>query len=241
MTTFNIIQLALLGILIAFGIYYVFTAFFGKEYQPLLWRELVKQGKVNRNLQKLESKYRDKDRFFNFWYQVNRLQKHNIPGAFAELGVYKGDTAEILHGMDNDREFLLFDTFKGFNESDLKNESGKAATYTRHSFADTSLEMVKQRLDSDKFKFYKGDFSETSISVPEKKFALVNMDADLYNPTKAGLEYFYPRMSKGGVIIVHDYNPDWPGIMKAVEEFMEDKSIPYVPLTDRDNSIMIFK
>lgn len=241
MTAFNIIQLVLLGILIAFGIYYVFTTFFGKEYQPLLWRVLVKKGLISGGLQKLERRYKDKDRFFNFWYQVSRLQKHNIQGAFAELGVYKGDTAEILHEMDDSREFLLFDTFEGFRESDLKYETGKAATYTRHSFADTSIERVKQRLGSDKFAFYKGDFTETSITAPEKKYALVSMDADLYNPTFAGLQYFYPRMSKGGVIIIHDYNPDWPGIMKAVDEYLAEKSIPSVPLTDRDNSIMIFK
>ena len=107
MTAFNIIQLVLLGILIAFGIYYVFTTFFGKEYQPLLWRVLVKKGLISGGLQKLERRYKDKDRFFNFWYQVSRLQKHNIQGAFAELGVYKGDTAEILHEMDDSREFLL--------------------------------------------------------------------------------------------------------------------------------------
>ena len=241
MTTLNIIQLVLLGILIAFGIYYVFSTFFSKEYQPLLWREFVKKGLIGSKLQKLERKYKDKDRFFNFWYQVSRLHKNKIPGAFAELGVYKGDTAEILHEMDNSREFHLFDTFEGFREADLENETGKAATYTRHNFADTSIERVKQRLSSDTFIFHKGNLSESIKSVPEKKYALVSMDVDLYNPTAEGLQYFYPRMSPGGVIIVHDYNPDWPGIMKAVDEFLEKNSIPSVPLTDRDNSIMIFK
>ena len=65
------------------------------------------------------------------------------------------------------------------------------------------------------------------------------MDADLYNPTKAGLEFFYPRLVPGGVIIVHDYNPDWPGIMKAVNDFATTITEPIVPLPDQDSSVMI--
>ncbi len=241
MTIFDYIQLILLAILIAFGIYYVYSSFFGKEYQPLVWKALVKNGAVSRRLQQLESKYKDKDRFFNFWYQVERLKKQNIQGKFAELGVYKGDTAEILHEMDNERDFFLFDTFSGFQESDLQHEIGKAATYTKHNFADTSVEMVRQRLASEKLRFFVGDFKTTSQEIPETKYALVSMDADLYNPTKSGLEYFFPRLSRGGVIIVHDYNPHWPGIMKAVNEFILSSNALSVPLTDKDNSIMIFK
>lgn len=61
-----------------------------------------------------------------------------------------------------------------------------------------------------------------------------------YQP-KAGLEYFYPRLSPGGVIIVHDYNPDWPGIMKAVDDFATKIPEPIVLLPDVDSSVMIFK
>ena len=67
------------------------------------------------------------------------------------------------------------------------------------------------------------------------------MDVDLYNPTKAGLEFFYPRLASGGVIIIHDYNPDWPGIMKAVDDFGKTIPDPLVILPDQDSSVMIFK
>ncbi len=241
MTIFNIIQVSLLVILIIFVVYYAVTEFSGKTYQPRLWKLRVKIGEISRELQKLESKYKDKDRFFNFWYQVDRLKKNNVEGVFAELGVYKGDTAEILHAMDKSRDFFLFDTFEGFRPEDLKNETGKASTYTSHNFADTSVDRVKQKLPSHKFKFFKGNFADIIGTVPEVKYALVSLDADLYNPTKNGLEYFYPRLAIGGVIIVHDYNPDWPGIMKAVDEFVAKINTPIVPLTDIDNSLMIFK
>lgn len=214
---------------------------FGKSYQPLSWKAELKTGSISKELKKAEKKYPDHTRFFNFWFQVERLKKANVPGSFAELGVYKGDSASIIHLMDPSRKFHLFDTFEGFQQKDLDVENGKAATYTVHNFADTSIERVKQKLVSDKFIFHKGYFPETTEDVINEKFALVNMDADLYNPTKAGLEFFYPQLSPGGVIIVHDYNPDWPGIMKAVDDFAKTIPVPIVPLTDADSSVMLFK
>ncbi len=241
MSIFNIIQLGLILILFAFLIYYVWSIFFGKNYQPLVWKQKAKQNMISKELIKLEGKYKDKDRFFNLWFQVERLKESKIEGSFAELGVYKGDSAAVLHAMDPSREFHLFDTFEGFQQKDLENETGKAATYTTHNFADTSIDRVKQKLTSNKFYFHQGYFPETAKDIDNMGFALVNMDVDLYNPTKAGLEYFYPLLSKGGVIIVHDYNPDWPGIMKAVDDFASTIPTPIVPLTDTDSSVMFFK
>jgi len=240
-STYNIIQLLLLISLVFFGIYYIYTEFFGRNYEPLIWKQKVKHGKISSELFKASKKYGDKDRFFNFWFQTERLKQNNIKGSYAELGVYKGETANILNLMDANREFHLFDTFKGFTEKDLKEESGKAATYTTHNFADTSIDHVKKLLSNDRFVFHMGYFPETTKNLEQKKYALVSMDADLYNPTLAGLEYFYPLMESGGVIIIHDHNPDWPGIMQAVKEFSETISEPLIQLTDKDNTIMIIK
>ena len=143
--------------------------------------------------------------------------------------------------MDTDRTFHLFDTFEGFTETDLVGESGKAATYSSRNFADTSLQKVTSRLSAPAFVFHPGYFPETAKKTENDIFALVNMDADLYKPTKAGLEFFYPRLSSGGVLIIHDYNPDWPGIMKAVDEFTINIPEPLIVLPDQDSSVMIIK
>jgi len=239
MQIFQIIQLILLIVIFTYLVYYVYTLLFDKNYQPKTWKKASKESKISKELKSAENKYRDKIRFFNFWFQVERLI--NISGAFAELGVYTGDSAYILHLMDPSREFHLFDTFEGFTNKDLEIETGKASTYTKHNFADTSIEQVMEKLSSDKFIFHKGYFPETIGKAKDIQFALVNMDADLYNPTKAGLEFFYSRLVPGGVIIVHDYNPDWPGIMKAVNDFAATITEPLVPLSDQDSSVMILK
>ena len=205
---YQIVQVVLIFIILIYLVYYVYTVLFNKNYQPKAWQYAVKNSLVPKELRKLERKYRDEVRFYNFWFQIERLKKDRVAGAFAELGVYKGDSANLIHLMDASRVFHLFDTFHGFRKEDLELETGKAATYTSRDFADTSLERVKSRLASEKFIFHPGYFPETAIEAQDDKFALVNMDADLYLPTKAGLEFFYPRLSPGGVIIIHDYNPD---------------------------------
>jgi O-methyltransferase len=241
MSIFNIIQLFLLAILVIFGIYYFYSELFGRNYEPLIWKEEVRKGNISTELFKASKQYSDKNRFFNFWFQVKRLKDNNIDGMFAELGVYKGETANIIHLMDTCREFHLYDTFEGFQKKDLENETGKAATYTTHNFADTSIEQVSKFLSHENFIFHKGYFPKSSKKPLNKKFALVNMDVDLYNPTKAGLEYFYPLMEKKGVILIHDHNPDWPGIMKAIDEFSQNIPETFIQLNDKDSTIMLIK
>jgi len=241
LSAYNIVQLVLVLALVVFGIYYAFTEFFGRNYEPKVWKELQNKNLLSSDLIKASRRYKDKSRFFNFWFQTQRLDEKQIEGAYAELGVYKGDTSEILHIMSPDREIHLFDTFEGFTERDLKDETGKAATYTTHNFADTSIDQVKNRLKSNKFHFHKGYFPNSTEGLPKQKYALVVLDADLYNPTIAGLEYFYPLMSKGGIILIHDHNPDWPGIMQAVREFSSNISDVFIQLLDKDDTIMMVK
>ncbi len=240
-TLYQIVQLVLIAIILIYLLYYVYTVLFDKRYQPKAWVAADKKGSLSKELKRLEKKYPDKVRFFNFWFQVERLRQENVKGDFAELGVYKGDSAQLLHLMDKSRTFHLFDTFSGFSKKDLKNEKGKAATYTTRNFADTSLESVKSKLRAKQFRFYKGYFPETTKGLEKLRFALVNMDADLLNPTQAGLAFFYPRLAPGGVIMVHDYNPDWPGIMKAVDDFVATIPESKIVMPDQDSTVMIIK
>ena len=238
---FNLVQIILTSILVVYGIYFLYFEFFNRNYEPLIWKEALKSELISKDLFKTSKKYKDKERFFNFWYQVERLKENNIKGAYAELGVYKGETANILHLMDPNREFHLFDTFEGFPNIDLKNETGKAATYTKHNFADTSVETVTSLFNSSKIHFHKGYFPDTTDKLDSISYALVNMDVDLYKPTKEGLEYFYPLMEKGGIILIHDHNPDWPGLMKAVKEFSSQIPEAFIQLTDKDSTIILIK
>jgi len=147
-----------------------------------------------------------------------------IPGDIAEVGVYKGGSAKIICSIKGDRNLHLFDTFAGLPKVD---EIDAVWPFYEGKFS-ASYDNVKKYLSEEKNVFlYKGLFPETSEPVKEKQFSFVNLDVDTYDSTKKCLEFFYPRMSPGGVIISHDYLTA-PGVRKAVDEYFADKPEPVV-------------
>ena len=238
---FAIANYTLILILVVLVIRYVWITYFSSDHQPVQWTHAVKSGIVAPELRKMRSQYPDKMRFYNWWFQVERLKREQIPGAFAEVGVYKGDSAKVLHHLDPSRRFHLFDTFTGFTSLDLSFETGEAATYTTDNFADTSIPAVMKNIAGNhQVILHPGYFPDTAAGFNEP-LALVSLDADLYNPTKAGLELFYPLLSPGGVMMVHDYNHKWPGIIKAVDDFV--KAIPesLILMPDINGTVMIIR
>ena len=213
-----------------------------KVRKPKAWTQAVKRGKISIELLRAEKKYSDRIRFYNIWLQIEHINRNNIKGDFAELGVYKGETARVIHLCSPDRKLHLFDTFQGFPAEDLKDETGKAAGYTTQHFADTGIEKVKQYMGNHQnIIYHKGYFPESATGQENEKFSLVSIDVDLHNPTKAGLEFFYPRLSKGGIILIHDYNGDWPELMKVVDTFCTGIPENLIPVPDADSTVMIVK
>lgn len=174
---------------------------------------------------------------------ADRLRSQNIPGDLAELGVYKGDTAWKLNALFPDRALYLFDTFEGFDPRDLEAEAAHACSFVRDGeFSDTSIDMVLSRFPHpERAVVRKGYFPETAAGMPETSYALVSLDADLYAPLLAGLSYFYPRLSPGGMILLHDYNnARFGGAKKAVEDFESIHGpLALVPLCDLHGSAVI--
>jgi len=241
-SVFQIINYSLILLVLIFFIRYLWDVIFDRNYQPAMWQYARKEGRLSHILKKLERNYPDKVRFFNWWLQVERLRKERVPGAFAELGVYKGESARVIHHMDPDRRFHLFDTFEGFHNQDLAVERGEAATYTTSNFADTSLQKVLETIEgNDNIILHPGYFPGSALKVIHEKFALVNIDADLYNPTKAGLEFFYPRLSPGGTILIHDYNFKWEGVLKSVGDFCKTIPESMIVMPDMECTVMIIR
>jgi O-methyltransferase len=172
------------------------------------------------------------------------LVERKIPGDMAEVGVYRGFSARLIHHYVPDRNLYLFDTFAGFDQRDIKAE--KTATGREEktlSFSQTGVERALKNIapQNKNVQVFPGYFPE---SVPEflavAKFAFVHLDADLYEPMMAGLNYFYHKISPGGFILAHDYN-SWPGSRKAVREFFSNKPELPIPMPDKSGSALIVK
>ena len=165
--------------------------------------------------------------FFNLYQVVLKTQK--LPGAIAELGVYRGGSAKLISLLKGEKELHLFDTFGG-----MPSVRPDVDLHAAGDFADTSLEAVQQYLSGFKNVFFHQGFfpdSAKELGTQPISFSLVHLDADIYQSTKAGLEFFYPRMVKGGILISHDYrNLHCPGVKLAYDEFFASRAEPVLEL-----------
>jgi hypothetical protein len=141
----------------------------------------------------------------------------DLEGDFAEVGVFKGTSAKIICEAKGDKPLHLFDTSEGLPKV------GKIDKKFRDHLYNGDLEYVKKKLSKySNVRLYKGLFPATALPVEKTKFSFVHLDIDIYSSTKACIEFFYPRMVKGGIIISHDYHAD--GVRKAFDDFFKDKS-----------------
>jgi hypothetical protein len=156
---------------------------------------------------------------YEMWmiFSLARAQS-KMPGAFAEVGVFKGASAKIISEVKGDKPLHLFDTFEGLPESSTHDRGvHKVGQYA------ASLESVRDYLEEySNLHFYKGLFPDSAVNVSDDKFSFAHFDVDLYEGTKACLEYFYPRRIPGGIMITHDYDI-LAGVQKAFKEFLADK------------------
>lgn len=173
---------------------------------------------------------------------ANEVYEKEIAGNVVELGVYKGHFAASINVVFPDRKLYLFDTFEGFHNKDKGTELTNNFSNAKQSFSDTSTEYVlSQMIHQRNCIVKKGYFPETAHGL-EDVFCFVSIDADLYDPIYSGLQYFFPRLSKGGYIMVHDFNNDeYKGSRQAVIKFCQETNIGYVPVADIGGSVIITK
>lgn len=163
----------------------------------------------------------------------------------AEGGCYQGDFAKEINRCFPDKKLYLFDTFAGLDERDTKTEHAEGfSIFEKSHLSRTSAELVMQKMYfPEKVEIRAGYFPETVKGLENEKFFFVNLDFDMYAPTLAGLQFFYERLVKSGVILIHDYyNPGYKGIKAAVDDYEKANKIKLCRLPIGDHcSIAIIK
>ncbi len=197
-----------------------------EQFTLRLWSRMqlsaLKARKDPKIVEQIWGIYNDKRSLLSAWeqyliYSIARAQS-TLPGAMAEVGVYRGGSAKLISQVKGDKLFLLFDTFEGLppaTEADRE-------VHREHQYS-CSLENVQAYLKGfDNLQYYKGVFPDSAKDVPEQSYCFAHFDVDLYEGTKACLEYFYPRMVPGGIMVSHDYGL-LAGVEQAFHEFFADK------------------
>lgn len=142
-----------------------------------------------------------------------------IPGHVAELGVANGGSAKIIADECLDKKYIGFDTFSGIpNVTQYDN-------FKSSIFKGVNYEDVKEYLRNCKnITLIKGIFPESANEFENNIFSFVHFDGDSYESCKSFLDFFYFKMSKGGIMLFDDYDCQYcPGIKKAIIEFFDNK------------------
>jgi hypothetical protein len=181
---------------------------------------------------------------------VRYVAGRNLPGAFAECGVWRGGsllamiaTLEEL-GID-DRDLHAYDTFEGMTEPTEKDTSAleQPALDTWTAARATGERAWPFFFDADKFDedsvratllgtgypaarihLHRGPVEETLPSQSPGALALLRLDTDWYESTRHELEHLYPLLAPGGVLIIDDYG-HWDGARRAVDEYLEEQGV----------------
>ncbi len=176
---------------------------------------------------------RIKERQF-FLYNLARSLRH-LPGDSAECGALDGASSHvIMSALGDDRPHHIFDSFSGLSqpsEHDIpKTEAVRALQ--AGEFA-SPLENTRRNLAAHaQAVFYEGWIPERFGEVADKRFRLVSIDVDFYEPTRDSVRFFYPRLVPGGAIICDDYGFNTcPGARKAMDEAAEcfGRQVVHVP------------
>jgi O-methyltransferase len=179
-------------------------------------------------------KSRDMVRFATVDLLRREIAERGVDGAVAELGVGVGTFAAMLNHYFPERTIYLFDTFEGFDARDLAAEVARGRPGVPYGVTQVTVEGVRSRLPHpERAEFRVGWFPDSATGCEGETFCLVNVDVGLFQPTYAGLRWFYPRLAVGGYLLVNDYNnAHTKGVREAVHQFARETEAAYTVLPD---------
>lgn len=172
-------------------------------------------------------------RFYSLQQMVYYVLRQKLRGDFAECGAWKGHSAYIISSILAENGFLgdfhIFDSFEGGLSARIEKDknlviklSEKRIKEESNSFRSTEDEVRSCLSNFIFFHLYNGWIPTRFNEVEDKKFSFVHIDVDLYQPTLDSINFFYPRLVDGGVIICDDYGgTQFSGAKKAIDEFLE--------------------
>jgi O-methyltransferase len=190
----------------------------------------------------IDKNYFDQVRLSSLELASFEINQRHLLGDIAEVGVYRGKFAKYLNQYFPDRKLYLFDTFEGFDNRDVSIEKVQDNSTGTQDFSNTSVEIVLREMPIPKNCIPKNGFFPESAKGVAGPFVFVSLDADLFEPIYRGLQFFYPKLVRGGYIFVHDFNNDfYKGARKAVEQFCTEENLGFVTIPDVGGSAIICK
>lgn len=201
----------------------------GKHYEAILpeakyapWRDDLEFKKVYGAVDK--NTLVDIYRCFELWELVGQIGR--IDGDILEVGVWRGGTGALMasqaQGLSMAKTVFLCDTFAGVVKASDEDDA-----YVGGEHADTSEAIVAalvRRLGLSNVELRRGIFPDEFMGeMATKTFSFVHIDVDVYQSAKDVLNFVWPRISPGGIVVFDDYGFETcTGIPSLVAEYRGD-------------------
>ncbi len=182
-------------------------------------------------------------RLDNIQYCAENIIRDDIPGDFIETGVWRGGAIIFMRAIlkthnIKDKKVWVADSFEGIPEQDAEEypadigDLSNVRAVTAVSLKEVTENIKNYGLLDDQIEFLPGWFKDTLPDAPIEKLSLIRLDGDLYQSTMESLENLYPKLTKGGYLIVDDYT--WPACQQAVHDYRSREGITD-PIKQIDN------
>lgn len=176
----------------------------------------------------------------------------NVEGDIMECGVFKGaslcNLASLIKIFGVDKMLIGFDIFGKFPETTFEPDKLTRENFIQQAGTEQSIDIfkLKELLEAKNFtnfKLIKGDVAKTLPQYFESNDApisFVNVDVDMYEPTKAAIECLYPRLSLGGIMMLDDYGK-FDGATKAADDYFKPAGVRIQNLSYRVSPSYVVK
>jgi O-methyltransferase len=157
-------------------------------------------------------------------HAVVAVEDHGVPGDFIEAGVWRGGVIILMRALIDayqiaDRRVFAADSFAGIPKNihatndpvDMWNDRWIA------SLEEVQWNIARFGVLDDRILFLPGFFSDSLKHLARERFALIRLDSDSYDSVETSLDYLYPLVSKGGIVIIDDWH--LPGCKMAVTDY----------------------
>ncbi|WP_201313625.1 TylF/MycF/NovP-related O-methyltransferase [Dyella sp. EPa41] len=168
---------------------------------------------------------------------------NTLQGDLAECGCHVGTSAFFIAQASSHGKLYLFDSFQGLSapdETDLDVAESVMPWSKGGGDMTASEATLRHNLSRyDSIAILPGWIPERFAEIADHQFRLVHVDVDLYQPTRDSLIFFYPRLVKGGIIVMDDYGfKTCPGATRAADELAASEGFQILHLATGQGVIM---
>ncbi|TKD53174.1 TylF/MycF/NovP-related O-methyltransferase [Sphingomonas baiyangensis] len=152
------------------------------------------------------------------------MDELNVPGDFLEAGIWRGGAVLFMRALleayeIGGRRVFAADSFAGIpaNTRATNDPVDRWSDRWVASEAEVRANIARFGLLDERVVFVPGFFEQSLPAMGQQRFALIRLDSDSYDSVETSLEYLYPLVSKGGLVIIDDWH--LPGCRQAVEDY----------------------